>query len=393
MNTRERILIIDDNPKNIQVVASILNQNGYDSEFALNGVSGLNWLETESFDLVLLDVMMPDEDGFEVCKLIRSNSLFKEIPIIFVTAKADRESLVMGFEVGGDDYVVKPFDTRELLARVRNQIELRRNRHLLVEMNNNLSTLVEEKTGKLIEAYKDLEKTNSNLVNLNTDLKKLEESKQQFLDLIGHEVVGALNDVTGIFQVIKYKVDSKKVGQLIDRIDSSLSKVESFVTTSLRITQLQAKGAMLKMERLDVYKLIGFSLLKLDDKIRRKQIKFEIENPTEPILILGESQLLMTCFIVVLDFFIERNSINSAIKIELISQQTGLQMKISDNGPKIDDTQFESLFDLFSTNRQSLRFARIIAEAHFGVVRVKNLNNSGIELSLELYSNESIEIQ
>jgi K+-sensing histidine kinase KdpD len=336
---------------------------------------------------------MPDEDGFEVCKLIRSNSLFKEIPIIFVTAKADRESLVMGFEVGGDDYVVKPFDTRELLARVRNQIELRRNRHLLVEMNNNLSTLVEEKTGKLIEAYNDLEKTNSNLVNLNTDLKKLEESKQQFLDLIGHEVVGALNDVTGIFQVIKYKVDSKKVGQLIDRIDSSLSKVESFVTTSLRITQLQTKGAMLKMERLDVYKLIGFSLLKLDDKIRRKQIRFEIENPTEPILILGESQLLMTCFIVVLDFFIERNSINSAIKIELISQLTGLQMKISDNGPKIDDTQFESLFDLFSINRQSLRFARIIAEAHFGVVRVNNLNNSGIELSLELYSNESIEIQ
>ena len=393
METKERILIIDDNPKNIQVVASILNQNGYDSEFALNGSSGLNWLETELFDLILLDIMMPDEDGFEVCKLIRSNSQFKDIPIIFVTAKADRESLVMGFEVGGDDYVVKPFDTKELLARVRNQIELRRNRRLLVDMNKNLSSLVEEKTGKLIDAYKELEKINLNLTSLNAELSKLEESKQQFLDLIGHEVIGALNDVTGIFQVIKYKVDSKKVGQLIDRIDTSLSKVETFVTTSLRITQLQAKGSMLKMERLDVYKLIGFSLLKLDDKIRRKQIKFEIENPAEPILILGESQLLMTCFIVVLEYFIERNAINSTLKIEIVTQQTGIQIKILDNGPKIDNMQHESLFDLFSINRQSLRFARIIAEAHFGVLRVENLKYTGIELSIELFSNESIQIQ
>lgn len=393
MKDKERILIIDDNPKNIQVVASILNQNGYESEFALNGAAGLNWLETESFDLVLLDVMMPDEDGFEVCKIIRSNARFKEMPIIFVTAKADRESLVMGFDVGGDDYIIKPFDSRELLARARNQIELRKNRQLLVEMNNNLSTMVEEKTGKLLHAYKDLELTNADLTGLNTELKKLEESKQQFLDLIGHEVIGALTEVTGIFQVIKYKVDSKKVGQLIDRIDNSLSKVETFVATSLRISQLQAKGSMLKLERLDVNKLIGFSLMKLDDKIRRKQLRFEIENKPEPepVFILGESQLLMTCFMVVFDFFIERNTINSTIQIEIVTQLTGIEVKIRDIGTGIDDKQFESLFDYFSTSRQSLKFARIIAEAHFGVLRLNNLNPGGIELTIGLHSNEQKE--
>lgn len=388
METKGHVLIIDDNPKNIQVVASILNQNGYESEFALNGASGLTWLESEYFDLILLDVMMPDEDGFEVCRIIRSNIQFKDIPIIFVTAKADRENMVMGFEVGGDDYIIKPFDSRELLARIRNQIELRRNRLLLIEMNNNLSTLVEEKTGKLIEAYKDLEQTNANLIQLNTELKKVEESKQHFLDLIGKEVVGALNDVTGIFQVIKYKVDSKKVGQLIDRIDNSLSKVEAFVSTALRMTQLQTKGSMLKMERLNLYKLIGFSLLKLDDQIRRKQIRFEIENASEPVFILGESQLLMTCFMVALDFLLERNAINSTIHIDIISKQPGVQVRISDNGPKIDNKQIESLFGIFSPDKQSLRFARIIAESHFGAVRISNRNNGGIELFIEFYSND-----
>ena len=78
MESKGKVLIIDDNPKNVQVVASILNQNSYDSEFALNGASGLSWLETESFDMVLLDVMMPDEDGFEVCRLIRSNKQLAE---------------------------------------------------------------------------------------------------------------------------------------------------------------------------------------------------------------------------------------------------------------------------------------------------------------------------
>ncbi len=392
METNGRILIIDDNPKNIQVLASILNQNGYDSEFALNGASGLNWLESEPFDLLLLDVMMPDEDGFEVCKTIRSNNRFKELPIIFVTAKADRESLVMGFEVGGDDYLIKPFDSKELLARLKNQIELRQNRRLLLELNDKLSTLVNEKTKKLFETNKELEQTNINLVQVNTELRKIEQSKQQFLDLIGHEVVGALNEVTGIFQVIKYKVDSKKVGQLIDRIDNSLVKVETFVNTALRISQLQTKGALLKIERLDVQKLIGFSLLKLDDQIRRKQIRFEMINEQDAVYIYGENSLLMTCLLVSIDFFLERNTFNSTIQIDVNSQPTGIQIFISDKGNGIDESQIDALFDLFSTNKQSLKFAKIIAEAHFGGIKIRNLNPLGVELCIELNMNENNEI-
>lgn len=389
MENKGKILIIDDNPKNIQVVASILNQNGYDSEFALNGTSGLSWLETESFDLVLLDVMMPEEDGFEVCRLIRSNNLLSEIPIIFITAKADRESLVNGFDVGGDDYIIKPFDSRELIARVKNQIELTRNRKLLVKLNKNLTGLVEEKTQKLQDAYREMEQANNNLEQLNKELKKQEESKQQYLDFIGKEITGALTEVTSVFQVIKYKVDSKKVGQLIDRIDNSLEKVNSFITTALRITQLQSKGSTLNVERIDLHKLIGFSLLKLEDQIRRKQLKFDLKAPDYSVYVLGENKLLATCLLVIFEFFIERNTINGRIQIDIKDNKPGVKIIIKDEGPIIDEKEMQSLFDVFSLQRQSLRFAKIITEAHYGKIKIENQALQGLELSIELFSNEN----
>jgi K+-sensing histidine kinase KdpD len=91
---------------------------------------------------------------------------------------------------------------------------------------------------------------------------------------------------------------------------------------------------------------------------------------------------------VVVDFFIERNPINSTIQIGTQSNQPGVQIKFIDNGPKIEDHELETLFDYFSANRQSLRFAKIIAEAHYGMVWVRNQESDGIELNIELYSNE-----
>ena len=110
--SKGQILIIDDNPKNIQVAASILKQAGYDVEFALDGLSGMAWLESSPFDVILLDVMMPGEDGFEICRKIKANPRFELIPVIFVTAKTDRASVVQGFESGGEDYITKPYDSK-----------------------------------------------------------------------------------------------------------------------------------------------------------------------------------------------------------------------------------------------------------------------------------------
>ena len=381
-----RLLIIDDNPKNIQVAASILKQADYEVEFSLDGASGLSWLESSPFDLVLMDVMMPGEDGFEICRSIKSHPLLKNIPVIFVTAKADRESVVQGFEAGGEDYITKPYDSRELLVRVKNQIELKTNRELLESMNKNLEKLVEEKTGNITKTNEKLETINLELTDRNLELKRLEESKQHFLNILGNEVSGSLNEVTAMLQVIKYKVDSKKVAQLVDRIDHSLSKIETFVNAALRITELQSHGSMLKPERIDIGKQIGFAMFQLDEKIRRKQVVLNNLTSGQTQYITGESQLLMAAIIIILDFFLERNLPEATLSIEIENKTSGISILFKDDGPQVSDQEITSYFDTFFSGSQSLNFARMIAEAHLGKLTLTNRNNDkGILINFGLY--------
>lgn len=387
--SKGKVLIIDDSPKNIQVAVSILEQAGYECEFSLNGAGGLTWLESEPFDVILLDVMMPEEDGFEVCRNIKSNPGLKKIPVVFLTAKTDRESMIQGFEAGGEDYITKPFDARELIVRIRNQVELKRNRELLEKTNKDLELLVEEKTQKLVETNEQLTKTNQELRHFNQNLKVLEESKQHFLNMLGTEISGSLNEIIGILQVVKYKVDSKKVAQLIDRIDRSLSKIEISVGSALRITELQSKGEILSLERIEINKLIGFAVFKLDDKIRHKQFKIENYTNQEPIYINGESQLIMAALVNIIDFFLERNLTGAQLTIETQKEAQKTYIYFKDNGEYISDEDKAAIFDVFYTGTQSLHITKLIAQVHFGEVTLENRKLSkGVELSLELFTKE-----
>jgi sigma-B regulation protein RsbU (phosphoserine phosphatase) len=127
------ILIVDDIPKNLQVLGNVLNQEGYKFEFSTDGEKALEWVERKNFDLILLDVMMPDMSGFEVCEHIKKNSKTRDIPVIFLTAKADTEAVIKGFELGAMDYITKPFNKSELLARVSTHIALKKSRDEIVK--------------------------------------------------------------------------------------------------------------------------------------------------------------------------------------------------------------------------------------------------------------------
>ena len=124
-NKKFNILIVDDASKNIQVVANILKQEGYQMAFARNGKTALSRAETMPFDLILLDIMMPEMDGYEACERLKKNPETKDIPVIFLTAKTDKESVLKGFGLGAVDYVTKPFNAAELLARVKTHLELK----------------------------------------------------------------------------------------------------------------------------------------------------------------------------------------------------------------------------------------------------------------------------
>jgi adenylate cyclase len=124
-----RILVVDDTPANIQALSAILKEKGYQISVATNGKQALGAVERVRPDLILLDVMMPEMDGFETCRQLKAAEQWRQIPVIFLTAKTDTADIVQGFELGAVDYVAKPFNAHELLARVNTHLtvdELRR---------------------------------------------------------------------------------------------------------------------------------------------------------------------------------------------------------------------------------------------------------------------------
>ncbi|MFH2064544.1 MAG: response regulator [Pseudomonadota bacterium] len=139
-----KILIVDDIAKNIQVLGNLLRMEGYAVSYAVSGVQALSILEEELFDLILLDVMMPNMNGFQLCSMIKKETKWKEIPIIFLTAKAQLEDVIEGFQAGAVDYVTKPFNSKELLARVRTHLELKAVKKQLEKKNCILSQRNEE---------------------------------------------------------------------------------------------------------------------------------------------------------------------------------------------------------------------------------------------------------
>lgn len=143
---KELILIVDDVPQNVQVVCNILGAKNYKIAIAQSGKKALEMVEKVIPDLILLDVTMPEMDGFEVCRRLNQSARTRDIPIIFLTARTETENVLKAFEIGAVDYVTKPFNSAELMARVRTHLELKRTREELIKRNK-----------ELIKTKKDLE--------------------------------------------------------------------------------------------------------------------------------------------------------------------------------------------------------------------------------------------
>ncbi len=144
MDDKNLILIVDDVPHNLQVLGEILDVAGYEVAAALGGYQALEAVERERPDLILLDVMMPGLDGFEVCARLKANEASRDIPVIFLTARVESEAIVRGFEVGAVDYVTKPVNRGELLARVKLHLELVAARRELKARNEALEQALSE---------------------------------------------------------------------------------------------------------------------------------------------------------------------------------------------------------------------------------------------------------
>lgn len=147
--SKHNILVVDDTPTNLRFLAKLLNREGYNVYKALNGQMALMACQTASFDLILLDIMMPDMDGYEVCQTLKADPKTCEIPVIFLSALDDALDKVKAFSIGAVDYITKPFQFEEVLARVQYQLALKAAEAEILNLNAELEQRVKERTRQL----------------------------------------------------------------------------------------------------------------------------------------------------------------------------------------------------------------------------------------------------
>jgi diguanylate cyclase (GGDEF)-like protein len=153
---RHSILIVDDQPTNIKVLFELLQQTGFRVSVAKSGESALAKAEQAAPDLILLDIMMPGINGYETCRRLKAQPTTSEIPVIFLSALDQALDKVEAFAVGGADYIAKPFQTEEVLARVRHQLELRTAKADLIALNAHLEERIQERTAQLVTTNQSL---------------------------------------------------------------------------------------------------------------------------------------------------------------------------------------------------------------------------------------------
>jgi len=367
------IIIVDDNPSNLQMLGKTLRTENYHVEFAIDGKTALEWINNREFDLILLDIMMPEMDGFEVCSIIRSETKYNNTPIIFLTAETGKESVLKGFEIGAQDFITKPFDSRELLARVRTHLEIKHNREQLQILNKHLEDKVRERTTQLQQANEELKEAHVKLL-------ELDQAKCEFLRLISHEIRTPLNGILGPVQLIKDRIGSENIESLLNILDDSVSRLEKFSYNALLITRLRTKKDKIFKTKLALKKIINDCLEELSGDIHEKQIRPDLRNIPNDVHVEGEYELLKICLVNILNNAVRFSPENGVIKIKVFERDTETICEITNDGPRFSKEILSKPFELFSLNEQNfngrlgmgLYTSKLIMDAHSGTIVAGN---------------------
>jgi two-component system, sensor histidine kinase and response regulator len=376
----ETILIVDDAPQNIAILSELLL--GYNLKIAVNGKRAIDILiakDIPDVDLILLDVNMPILDGFDTCQIIRQNEKLKEIPIIFLTANTDPESIIRGFELGAQDYVASPFNQNELLARIKTHLELKKSREKLSEFNKLLEEQVVERTIELTRAI--------------NKLSMLEKAKSDFLALISHELRTPLTSICGLAESLKNMTENNMSAEFIDNLIDSTQKLLKFSETALQITKLKAGIANINFEKNQIERLISHSIAFIQEKYKTKNITVDFNLTGKELFVLGDTVLLEKCFNNIIDNAYKYSTNGSAIYITAREVDECVELTIQDGGSGFADSDLIQRFDLFSAGDMmhhkdgfglSLAESKLILDAHKGKIEGQNGKQGGAEVKVIL---------
>ena len=376
-NEEITILVVDDNTRNIQVIGQMLVSSGYKVSFATSGAEALEILKTENeFDLVLLDILMPGMDGFGVCRKMKENEISAGIPIIFLTAKSDKESVVKGLEMGANDYVIKPFNDDELLLRVKTQIDLLKQREKLEQLNQNLELKVAEKTAELTKA--------------NKKLSLLEKAKSDFLTLISHELRTPLNIINGFTEILQNGLKKTEHTEDLVTLKESTDRLISLADTALLITEIQLGKYDLDHDGVNLEEICNEAANEIRMKYPDKPFGFRVESG-DKAFIRGDQDLVSNIVQKITENSIMASEDECKINYRIRNANGSILLDVTDNGPGFSKEDLEKLFELFSKQGPDykrggfglgLAAVKLVMEVHSGSVTAENLPEGGARVTL-----------
>lgn len=370
------VLIVDDNPKNLQVLTVLLYQNNFNVEVAHSGFDALKWIEKTDFDAILLDIMMPEMNGFETCRKIKSNSKYENIPIIFLTARNDIESIEEGFKEGGIDYITKPFNQSELLVRLKTHIDLKKSKEKLIDVNQWLNAEVEKKTAELKKAYEQVKQVNEQLC-------KLDDAKSYFLNSISHELRTPLNGIIGSVGLLKTFEHNDNVNEILELLDASIKNLEKYSYSALQISHLQLNGdSQLSLKRINLVPIIHATFKQFLPDAQKKNIDLKFKTNSSDISITADYNLVQKAIISLIDCAFTY-TYEGFIEIETIATEDEVQIIICDSGTAYEgdiiDHFLKSIyiqnFQFKRNNSIELYLVQIIVSLHRGNIKLLNQDN------------------
>ncbi len=320
-NKPSKILIVDDSALNLDKLKLLLSNENYELTTITNGRDALKMAARETFDLVLLDIVMPGMDGFEVCSKMKKNTKTSKIPVIFLTGQTDPASIQKGFNAGAVDYVAKPFNKLELLARVKSHLELKRSR----------------------EEVEIAKQSAENALKY----------KSEFLANMSHEIRTPINGIIGMSEFLDNTKLDQKQAEFVRIIRSSANSLLNLINDILDFSKLEAGKIELENLDFDLYEHIEDTVKSMTYKAEENGIQLFMEiSPDVPQALKGDPTRLRQVLLNLLSNaikFTNKGSITVRVSLlEIFDKKCQIKIEVIDTGIGISEEGRQRLFKSFS---------------------------------------------